>query len=69
MTFFTKKPLKINVFLLILFLFCSNCGKNIKKCEFFPKYGDFERKKIESTENFTDFLKSGTAYATFKCLF
>jgi len=69
MTFFSKKPFKINILLIFLFLFCSNCGKKPQNCVIFPKYKDFDSKKLETTKNFIKILKSGEAYAQIQCDF
>lgn len=73
MKFLKKKVNKINILLLFLFLFCSNCSVNLQKCEFLPDFKDFNSKNIE--KNYTDLkyykeiIESGGLYAQAKCIF
>jgi hypothetical protein len=61
-----KKPLKINVLLLFLFIFCSNCQKNVKNCEILP---DLEQIGESAKENIENLRETNLKAAKLRCNF
>ena len=43
-----KKPLFFNIFLVFLFLVCSNCSKNLINCDIFPNFKEIDYKDSET---------------------
>ena len=64
-----KKPLFFNIFLVFLFLVCSNCSKNLINCDIFPNFKEIDYKDSETRKRIGRFLKDGEVYAHFKCNF
>ena len=64
-----KKPLFFNIFLVFLFLVCSNCSKKLVNCEYFPNFERIDYKDSDTRKRIGRFLKNGDVYAQFKCNF
>ena len=61
-----KKAFKINILLIFLFLFCSNCQKNVESCKISPDLKQIGESALKNKQNLSETeLRS----AKFRCNF